>query len=158
MIKDMKEKKDIFDRIMSCAVFSIFNPFYKKNKEILLYLFFGGLTFIVSILSYIFFEFVVGMSPLIANLFSWILAVSFAYVTNRIWVFSKVAYGFTGVAKELFAFFIGRIITLVLEEVILFIGISILDIDSVFVKIIGQIIVILSNYFISKRIVFNTTK
>ena len=44
-----EEKKDIFDRIMSLPVLNIFEPFYKKYKEALMYLFFGGLTFFLSI-------------------------------------------------------------------------------------------------------------
>ena len=47
----MNEKKDIFDKIMSLPGLRILEPFYKKNKEILLYLFFGGLSFLVSISS-----------------------------------------------------------------------------------------------------------
>ena len=42
------KKLDIFDKLMSLPVLNIFEPFYKKNKEILLYLFFGGLTFLLS--------------------------------------------------------------------------------------------------------------
>ena len=34
------EKKDIFDKIMSLPVLNIFEPFYKKYKDALLYLFF----------------------------------------------------------------------------------------------------------------------
>ena len=98
------------------------------------------------------------MSPLIANLFSWVFAVSFAYVTNRIWVFSNIAYGFSSILKEIFVFFIGRVATLVLEEVILFVGITFLGWRSVIVKVIGQIVVVVSNYFISKMVVFNTRK
>ncbi len=45
----MNKDKDIFDRIMEWKILSIFNPFYKKYKEVLLYLFFGGLTTIISI-------------------------------------------------------------------------------------------------------------
>lgn len=131
---------------------------YQKYKEVLLYLFFGGLTFIVSIGSYIFFEVFMNFSPLIANFFSWILAVSFAYVTNRIWVFSNIAYGFLEILKEVLVFFTGRIATLVLEEAILFVGITVLGFESVWVKVIGQIAVIISNYFISKMVVFTTRK
>lgn len=150
----MSEKQDIFDRLMECRGLRIFQPFYKKYKEILLYLFFGGLTFIVSIGSYVFFEFVTGMSPLIANIFSWILAVSFAYITNRIWVFTDIAHGVQKVIKEVCAFFMGRVVTLIIEEAILFLGISVLNFESVGVKVIGQIVVIISNYFISKILVF----
>lgn len=154
----MDKKEDIFDRLMSWKALRIFKPFYKANKEVLLYLFFGGLTFIVSIGSYMLFEFIAGMPPLIANLFSWIFAVSFAYVTNRIWVFSDIAHGVSKVMKEIVAFFMGRVATLALEELILFVGITVLGFGSVAVKVIGQIVVIISNYFISKIVVFNTRK
>ena len=56
--------------------------------------------------------------------------------------------------KQMAAFFGGRIITLVVEEVILLVFISILGFDSMIVKIVAQIIVILLNYIISKLIIF----
>lgn len=39
-----QKKEDIFDRMMHLHLFRIFEPFYQKNKEMLLYLLFGGLT------------------------------------------------------------------------------------------------------------------
>lgn len=129
-----------------------------RKKEIGLYLFFGILSFIVSISSYAFFEYVCKVSPLIANCFSWVLAVSFAYITNRTWVFTDKAHGFEAVVKETFAFFTGRIATLLVEEAILYVGISIFSFHSMFVKIVGQIVVIVLNYFVSKLLVFNTRK
>ena len=49
----------------------------------LLYLFFGGLTFVISVITYAFFNVSLGMNELVANIFSWILAVLFAFFTNR---------------------------------------------------------------------------
>ena len=154
----MKKDQDIFDRIMRLKFLNRFWPIYKKYKEILLYLFFGGLTFLVSVGSYVFFEFIIHMPPLIANVFSWILAVTFAYITNRVWVFTDIAYGIFGIAKEIISFFTGRAVTLILEELILYIGITVLDFNSIGVKVTGQIIVIITNYFISKIIVFKNRK
>lgn len=151
-----KEKKDIFDRIMEWKIFSVFKPLYDKYKEILLYLFFGGLSFIVSIGSYALFDYPLGFTPLVANIFSWIFAVTFAYVTNRIWVFTDVAHQAKGVIREILTFFAGRLATLGVEEVILYIGINVLGGNSMLVKVIGQIVVIVSNYFISKIIVFRS--
>ena len=150
----MNKQQDIFDRIMDLRCFGFIRPVYIKYKEILLYLFFGGLAFIVSIGSFVFFERVLGLSALVANLFSWILAVAFAYITNRIWVFSNVAHGAAGIRKEIFSFFTGRVVTLLLEELILYVGITLFEVDSIAVKIIGQIAVIISNYFVSKLLVF----
>lgn len=150
----MTEKQDIFDRIMGFRCFDFIRPFYEKHKEVLLYLFFGGLTFVVSIGSFVLFERMMRMPALIANLFSWIMAVTFAYITNRIWVFADVAHKVSGVIREVIAFFAGRAATLLLEEAILYIGITLLGADSIAVKTVGQIVVIVSNYFISKIIVF----
>lgn len=128
---------------------------YTKNKEVILYLFFGGLAFLVSIFTYVLFEKIFGFSPLIANLFSWIITVTFAYVTNRIWVFESYVKDFWGILKEVMSFFGGRVVTLGLEEVILLVGINMLSIDSLITKVIAQIVVIVSNYFISKLLVFS---
>ena len=150
-----KKERDVFDRIMEVKLFSAFQPLYKKYKEILLYLFFGGLSFFVSIGSYALFERGFGWNPLIANLFSWILAIVFAYVTNRMWVFDNSADDLKGVFREVVIFFGGRIFTLIVEEIILYIGVIILEYNSIVTKTVGQIIVIILNYFISKIIVFN---
>lgn len=152
------KKEDIFDRIMQWGFLKRFYPLYAQYKEILLYLFFGGLTFVVSIVSYAFFELTVGLTPLIANIFSWILAVSFAYITNRIWVFKNTASGWKDIVREIVSFFGGRLLTLGIEEVILLVGISVLLLNSIAVKIIAQIVVIVLNYFISKILIFNTKK
>ena len=45
----MNDKKDIFDKIMSLPLLNYWMEPYKKYKEILLYLFFGGLTSVVSL-------------------------------------------------------------------------------------------------------------
>ena len=150
----MKKEKDIFDRIMELPVLRIFNPFYKKNKEILLYLFFGGLTFLVSVISYAFFNIQIGWNALVANIGSWILAVAFAYITNRIWVFDSNASTAADFIKEITSFIGGRVVTLVIEELILFIFITNLGMNSMLVKIVAQVIVIVLNYVIGKLIVF----
>lgn len=144
------QEKDIFDRIMELPVLRIVNSFYKKNKELLLYLFFGGLTFLVSISSYAVFNIRIGWNALTANIASWILAVAFAYVTNRTWVFESSTDRGSNLIKEITGFVGGRIATLVIEELILFIFITGLGMSSILVKIVAQVIVIALNYVISK--------
>ena len=96
----MQEKRDIFDRMMALPILNIFEPFYKKNKEVLLYLFFGGLTFIVSIATYAVFNVSMGINELIANVMSWVLAVLFAFATNRVWVFQAPTHTITEFLKQ----------------------------------------------------------
>ena len=147
-------KPDIFDRLMHLPVLNIFEPFYKKHKEMLLYLFFGGLTFVISVITYAFFNVSLGMNELVANIFSWILAVLFAFFTNRIWVFDSNAEDMNGILKEMVSFFGGRVATLLMEEVILYVGIKLLSMNSIGVKVAAQILVLIGNYLISKLFVF----
>lgn len=148
------QKQDIFDKLFHLPVFRWLEPFYKKHKEVLLYLFFGGCTFLISVISYSVMNAAFGIHELVANLISWVLAVLFAFFTNRTWVFE----GHTDSARDFFsqmiAFFGGRVITLVMEEIILLVFITMLGLPGIGVKIVAQIIVILANYIISKVWVF----
>ena len=148
------EITDIFDRIMNWKLLRFMWPFYKKNKDKLLYLFFGGLTTVISIGSYSYCDVALHMNPLVANIISWILAVLFAYVTNKIWVFNAERHGVKEVFLEIINFFGGRLFTLVVEEVILLIFINKLHFNSILVKVAAQFVVVVLNYIISKLIVF----
>ena len=148
------EKKDIFDKIMGLPVLNIFEPFYKKNKEMLLYLFFGGLSFIVSVATYAFFNMSLGLSVLLANVLSWIITVMFAILTNRVWVFEAPTKTLKDFTAQMISFYSGRIVTLVIEEAILVLFIDMLGFGSIAVKIVAQIVVILLNYVISKVFIF----
>ena len=155
VVRKMKKKEnDIFDKIMSLPGLNIFEDVYKKYKEVLLYLFFGGMTTVISIGSYSYCDVGLHIDPLVANIISWILAVLFAYVTNKIWVFSAQTYGIGELFLEMIHFFGGRLFTLVLEEVILFIFINKLHFNSILVKIAAQFMVLVLNYMISKLLVF----
>lgn len=158
---------DIFDKIMHIKPFSIFESFYIKNKSVLLYLFFGGLTTLVSIFTFWLSEFLINadlnisifgsvfsLKVLLTNAISWVCAVLFAFFTNRIWVFNSP----TNTLKEFFsqmaAFFGGRFATFLLETVILLLFVSVLNFNELIIKIIAQFIVLVSNYIISKLIIF----
>ncbi|MCD8212054.1 MAG: GtrA family protein [Oscillospiraceae bacterium] len=127
---------------------------FEKYREIIMYLVFGVLTFLVSVLTYALFNVGFQLNELIANVISWIFAVTFAYITNRIWVFQSRAYGARNVILEILRFFGGRVFTLIVEELILYIFITRMGYNSMLVKIAAQVIVIVLNYIISKLFVF----
>lgn len=135
-------------------LFKIIKAFYIRYKEVLLYLIFGSFTFVISVCSYALFNVCFGINELIANIFSWILAVLFAYFTNRTWVFQSSVKTLHAYLKEIISFFSGRILTLFVEEVILFIFITTLKLNSMVVKVVAQMIVIILNYVVSKFFVF----
>ncbi len=150
----MKEdNQDIFDRIMGLPGLRKLYPLYQKHKAVLLYLFFGGLTTLISIGSFIAFDTVLDIHPLLANILSWVCAVSFAYVTNRIWVFSSKATGKAAV-QEGISFVSGRLLTLGFEELILLVFVQLLALNSTLIKVLAQLGVLILNYVISKLFVF----
>ena len=127
---------------------------YIKNKEVINYLFFGGCTFLVSIISFYFLNKILNLNTHISNIISWILAVTFAYITNKLFVFESKTTKAKDIIREILSFFSARLLTLGLEELIIFIGCDLLNIDSMIIKIVGQIVVIVSNYFLSKLFIF----
>ncbi len=150
----MKDKLDIFDRIMAWRCLAPFRPCFQKYREQLLYLFFGGLTFLLSVFLYWLLAHPLGLTPLLANGISWVACVAFAYLTNRTWVFSRKADCGRGILKEALSFAVGRLATLGLEELILWLGIEVLRIHDLIIKIAAQVLVIVGNYLISKWFVF----
>jgi len=122
--------------------------------EVINYLVFGFLTFCISVLTYIFFSEYMYLKPVIANLYSWFFSVFFAFLTNRIWVFGASTNGVEGYLKQMLYFFIARMLTLLIEEVILYILITWLVYSNVVVKIVAQVVVIVLNYVISKLWIF----
>lgn len=153
--ENIMQEKDIFDKVMAMPILRIFEPFYKKYKEIVLYLFFGVLTMAVSIISYAICNMAIKIDALVANIISWILAVLFAFYTNRIWVFSVKTNSKKDLIVQMIFFCSGRIVTLIIEETILFVFIKCLHYGSMGVKIMAQIVVVVLNYIISKLWVFH---
>ena len=132
------------------------NKIYNKNKEIINYLIFGVLTTLVSLLTYYILTITIldikdGFQLQIANVISWIVSVSFAYVTNRKYVFDSKS---KNIISECSKFFESRIITLLLDILIMFLGVTILKYNDKIIKIISQIFIIISNYILSKLFVF----
>ena len=129
---------------------------YHKNEELWNYLIVGGLTTIVSIVSYYicvrtFLNPNVPIELQIANIISWIIAVIFAYFANRIYVFKSKE---KNIMKEATSFVSSRIITLLLDMLCMFIIVTILNLYDLIGKIVSQIIVTIGNYIISKLFVF----
>ncbi|MBQ4120215.1 MAG: GtrA family protein [Clostridia bacterium] len=131
------------------------NIFLKKHKEILLYLLFGAVTTAVSIFSFAFFEYL-KIDALVANIFSWILSVFVAFITNSFWVFESDLK--TEFVNKAFKFYTARLLTLLVEELLLLVFIKWLHFNSLLIKCIVQIAVIVLNYVISKLYVFSTNK
>ena len=129
---------------------------FNKYKEIIMYLIFGVLTTVVSLVSYYLLTMTIlnpenGLQLLIANILSWILSVAFAYITNRKYVFESKSNNYL---KEITSFVSGRVATLLMDVLIMFVFVTILHFNDKLFKLISQIVVIIANYIISKIFVF----
>ena len=132
--------------------------YYKKYDEIINYLIFGVLTTVVTIITYAIFTntFLSSKSALdiqIANVLSWIIAVTFSYLTNRKYVFKSKAQGSKRI-KEIINFFLARISSLLVEMLFMYVTVTVLSYNDFICKIIAQAIVIIFNYVCSKLIIF----
>ena len=135
---------------------------YKKYEEIVNYLVVGGLTTIVAIGSKLLLLATIldqtnGLELQIAEVISWFLAVTFAYVTNRIFVFKSKTSG-SKCAREIFNFFKGRIVTQLIQMFIMWFFVTLLKLDSnvwvLVFTLVCQVIQIVLNYVICKLLVF----
>ena len=70
---------------------------FLKYKEVIAYLFFGGLTTVVNIVAYFVCTSIFALNYLVANAIAWVASVAFAYVTNRTWVFESKVKGFSAI-------------------------------------------------------------
>ncbi|MCI7333062.1 MAG: GtrA family protein [Mollicutes bacterium] len=129
---------------------------YKKYDEMINYLIVGGLTTVVSLGTYYFCVYTF-LNPnnafqlQIANIISWISCVTFAYFTNRIFVFKSKR---TDKLKEAISFYGSRIATLLLEMGIMFVFVTILHFNDKIIKLVAQVVITILNYVLSKLLIF----
>lgn len=135
-------------------MFDALKSLLTKYKELLLYVFYGVLAAVVNGVTFLIVERLLGVPTLIANVISWIAGTTFAYLTNRAWVFTEKAHGWKAVLVEVASFAVGRVLTLGVEEIILWVGVDVLLIDSIPVKLFDLVFVGILNYVISKLVVF----
>ena len=131
-----------------------------KYREVISYLFFGGLTTLVSWGTYALFVGPLALGTNVGNVLSWVCAVSFAFVTNKLWVFNSKSWAWPAWLKEAGAFFAGRIFSGVVElgglPLLMWMGLDqpLFGIEGFAAKVTISVVVIILNYFLSKFLVF----
>jgi len=127
---------------------------YKKYSEIINYLIMGVFTTLVSILVYALCTRVFHINYMISNIISWILSVSFAYITNKKFVFRSKCDSYKNLIIEIYQFFKYRLFSLVIDILLMYVFVEVFYFDDMIAKIIVQVIVIILNYIFSKLFVF----
>ena len=148
-----------FNYIYSSELEAYMKDLIKKYKEIISYLIVGGLTTVVSLGVYYGLVFTI-LNPdnpvqlQVANVSSWIAAVTFAYFTNRIFVFQSKK---KNILKEMISFFVARVGTLLMDMGIMFVFVTVLGFNDKIIKLFVQVVVTVANYIFSKFFVFKKT-
>jgi putative flippase GtrA len=127
--------------------------FYDKHEKILLYLFYGFLTTVVSFAAQFLCNFF-GANTQIATIISWICAVTFAFFFNKFYVFGSEKKDGKTLFREASQFYAARIISGVFELLFLTVTVDYLGLNVYIFKLIAQIIIVISNYVFSKFVVF----
>lgn len=141
--------------------------YLKKYQEVIAYLFWGVLTTFVSWSSYSIFVLLfqnLQHKITISNVLSWIFAVIFAFVTNKVWVFHSKCWKWNYVVLEFGKFVSARVVTGIFEIVgvpfLVTMGLNqtILGIDGMVAKIFVSVLVVILNYIFSKLFIFKNRK
>jgi putative flippase GtrA len=125
-----------------------------KYWDILSYLFFGGLTTVVNYLIYLPCYNLLALSATVSTVIAWVVAVAFAYLTNKPFVFQSHDWSRKTVLPELVSFVSCRIGSGALETVILLIACDILGWNANLWKLVTSVLVVILNYISSKLVVF----
>lgn len=135
---------------------------WEKYKHIIAYLFWGVVTTVINLAVFQILSSGIHWNYQLANVIAWFVSVLVAYFTNKVWVFGSHYTTVSYFLVEMLRFFFYRALTLVIDIVITFIGISVLGfkdpMGQFIVKVIDNVIVIIANYVFSKWLIFKDNK
>lgn len=131
------------------------------NHEFVSYVFFGLLTTVVSMGSFYVFNELLGTEVflkdknyLAANALSWVAAVLFAFVTNKIFVFRSKSWRAAVLGKEFAGFVSARLFSLLVDMGLMYLFVSLMGMGEMLAKFIVQIVIVILNYVFSKLFIF----
>lgn len=129
-----------------------------KYKDVISYLFFGVCTTIINWASYYLLYSIFHVPNVVSVIIAWILAVLFAFITNKLFVFESRSYDARTLIHEIWTFTAARLLTGLLDLLIMYVSVDILGLDSTLWKFLSNIVVVILNYIFSKLIIFRRKK
>jgi uncharacterized membrane protein YfhO/putative flippase GtrA len=118
------------------------------------YLFFGVLTTIVNFAVFGVADRLLGIDYRPATVAAWVVAVAFAYVTNKIFVFKSKAAGARALSREVLTFLAARVVSLLFDVGWMILAVEVLHMNTLLAKILSNVVVVVMNYVFSKKVVF----
>lgn len=146
----------MLDRLIA-KVLKIFpkfvRDFYYRHESVMLYLIVGAMTTAVSIITQ-YVPLLMGFPTEVNTTVSWICAVTFAFFTNKVWVFKNESKTKTEWIKQASAFYGARLATYFLELAFMSFTVRVLLQNEYLMKLIAQVFILVINYLFSKFIIF----
>ena len=146
--------EEFFLKLFEKIGFKKFTEFYRNHQEGMRYLVFGGLTTVLCVVLFEIFKNLIGFSTTLSNGIATVIAVIFAYVTNKWFVFFSKKENSKDLINEFFSFIGARVFTYIVETIFLNITIDYYGLNTIFMKIISNILVIILNFILSKLFIF----
>lgn len=131
---------------------------FHQYRELISYVFFGGLTTLVNIVCYWLLATPLGWGTVPSTVVAWVLSVAFAYVTNKLFVFDSKSWALAVVGREAVSFFGCRAFSGALDVFFMWLFVDVLHMNDLLIKILSNIVVIVLNYVFSKLFIFKHKK
>ena len=126
----------------------------KNYQDIILYVFFGICTTLVNIITYWFCVYLLDVKVLLSSIIAWFIAVLFAYLTNRKWVFHSNAVKCNECLREFLSFYVCRLTTGFIDWGIMYVFVERFYWNDIIIKTLANIVVIILNFVASKVVIF----
>lgn len=124
------------------------------NRETISYLIFGVLTTIINIACYRLCT-TIHMVYWLANAAAWVVAVIFAFITNKLYVFESKSMAPAVVIKEAIAFVTARLFSGACDMAFMIFAVELVGMNDFLAKLISNVFVVIINYVFSKLFIFN---
>lgn len=131
---------------------------YERFRELFWYGVFGVLTTIINMVAFWLFADALNVHYMVANVIAWVIAVAFAYVTNKLWVFESKSWARSVWIPECIGFVSARVATGLLDMGLMYLMISIIGVPKMWAKLVSNVVVIIGNYVLSKLVVFRKSR
>ena len=130
----------------------------KKYDEVIKYLIIGVLTTVVSFVTYWLFSRGLNINYKVSTILSWIVTVTFAFLANKIIVFRSKTSGKKDLLLEIINFFKYRILSLLVDFLLMVVFVEVVNINDLIAKIIVQFVIVVINYVFSKFLIIRRKK
>lgn len=125
-----------------------------RHKHFIAYAFFGLCTTVVNVLAYYICNSVFSIANVPSVVIAWIIAVVFAYFVNKVWVFGCKSFDLSCIIREFSAFISCRLLTGLIDVLIMYVAVDVLELLPVLWKTLSNIIVIILNYLAMRFFIF----